>query len=67
MSEEFDLKGFNQRVLNGMEERLAMHEMLAKYTKKTVALNKHLCNIQIMKEVIQEYKEEYNMEEHHEQ
>lgn len=65
MTDKFNMEvaDINQRVLKNMNRKLAWHEMLAQYTKKTVALNKHLCNISIMKEVIADYKEEYKVGE----
>lgn len=47
----------NKKALGFMEEKLNHHKMLAKYTKKTTKLNKHLFDIRFMEEVIDDYKQ----------
>lgn len=63
--EEFNKKAmlnFNKKVLSNMEEKLNYYKMLTKYTKKTTKLNKHLFNIRFMVKVIENYRQEYNLE-----
>lgn len=57
-----DMLNFNKKVLSNMEEKLNHFKKLAKYTKKTTRLNKHLFNIRFMEEVIEDYKQEYNID-----
>lgn len=49
----------NDLTINFMEENLAYHQMLARYTKQSVKLNKHLANIRLWEETIADSKEEY--------
>ncbi|WP_175639109.1 hypothetical protein [Metabacillus schmidteae] len=51
----------HRRVLHTMGNSLDWHRMLARYTKKTTKLKKHLFNISFMEESIKDYKQEYNL------
>lgn len=55
---EFDIKNFNQQVITNMEGKLAYYQTLARYTKQSVKLKKHLANIRFYEEIIDDYKEE---------
>lgn len=55
------LSELNQKVLSNMEAKLHRYQMLAKYTKKTSKLRNHMQCIRFMEEVIEDYKNEYNI------
>ncbi len=51
----------NKKALGFLEEKLNHYKMLAKYTKKTTKLNKHLFNIRFMEDIINDYKQEFGL------
>ncbi|MGD6876966.1 hypothetical protein [Bacillus infantis] len=58
----FNQDEFTKKVIKSMEEKLAYHQMLARHTKQSVRLKKHLTNIRLWKETIEDYKEEYGLQ-----
>lgn len=59
--ENYNAYELHRKVLIELEKRLAYYKMLERYTRKSVKLKQHRLSIKLMKEVIEEAKNEYEL------